>query len=186
MNVPQIPPDQLQRAWQCAAICDAAITSEDWVRVFWYEPNWADGIAMAKYDNGAGDSVVAFFTVDGNTVIKGFDHESEVSPYAREEYEAWPGIYDGMPSNLWDPMSDEAAEYEHVTFCCWSIDGESWKTGSAIIPDDIDDGSEWLLEMIQMNAEQFIDWAKSYYEKDFDRIGESGILTVFKNNASLL
>lgn len=182
MSVPQISSDQLQRAWQCAAICDALIISEDWLRTFCYMPNWVDGIAMAKYDNGAGDNVVAFFSLDGKTVIKGFDHESKVSPHAREEYGVWPGLYDGLPSDLLGLLSDEAAEYQDVTFCCWSVDGKSWKTGSAV-PDDIDDGSAWLLRMIQMNAEQFIKWAKSYYEKDFDRIGESGILSVFKNGA---
>lgn len=181
MNVPRISPDQLQKAWRCAAECDSSITSKDWLRAFWYEPNWTEGVAMAKYDNGAGDNVVAFFKEDGRTVIKGFDHESEVSPHAREEYGIWPGIYDAMPSNLLSLVSDEAAEYEDVTFCCWSEDGKSWKTGKTVIPEDIDDGSAWLLDMIQMNAEQFIEWARSYYEKDFERIGEYGILTVFEN-----
>ena len=180
MIVPRISPDQLRQAWRCAAECDSWITCEDWLRVFWYEPNWADGIAMAKYDNGAGDNVIAFFSIDGKAVVKGFDHESEVSPHARKVYGVWPSIYDGMPSELLALVSDEAAEYEDVTFCCWSEDGKSWKSGNAVIPENIDDGSAWLLDMIQMNATQFIEWAKSYYEKDFERIGENGILTVFK------
>lgn len=181
MNVPRISPNELQSALRCAAKCDSSITSEDWLRAFWYESNWADGIAMAKYDNGSGDNVVVFFTVDGKAVVKGFDHESEVSPHTREQYGIWPGIYDGMPSNLLALVSDEAAEYEDVTFCCWSEDSKTWKIGGAVIPEDIDDGSAWLLDMVQMNAEQFIEWAKSYYEKDFERIGENGVLTVFKN-----
>lgn len=184
MSVPKITPGQLQRTLQCAAKCDAAITSEDWLRAFRYEPNWADGIAMAKFDNGAGDNVIAFFTGDEKTLIKGFDHESEVSAHAREEYGIWPGMYDGMPSKFLDLLRDEAAEFEDVTFCCWSEDGQTWATGSAVIPEEIDDGSAWLLNMLQMNADRFIEWARSYYGNDFHRIGERGILAVFENNIS--
>jgi hypothetical protein len=165
MRIPNLIPSRLQSALQSAARCDAAITSEEWLRAFWYEENWADEVVMAKYDNGGGDHVIAFFTMDGKTVIKGFDHESEVSPHAREEYAIWPGIYDGMPPELLKLVQDETAEYEHVTFCCWSVDGKTWKTGTALIPADIDDGSDWFLSMVQMNAEEFIEWAKDYYDE---------------------
>ncbi|MEI2395654.1 hypothetical protein [Paenibacillus phytohabitans] len=35
---------------------------------------------MAKIDNGAGDHLIILFSPDGS-IIKGFDHESELSPY---------------------------------------------------------------------------------------------------------
>ncbi len=135
---------------------------------------------MAKYDNGAGDHVIALFSVDGKVVLKGFDHESEVSPYARDEYGIWPGIYEGMPQEFLRLIQDEAIESELVTFCCWSTDGKSWETGTALLPVGIDDGSDWLLDMVQMDAEEFIEWAKSYYEDNFERIGEDGIFKEFK------
>ena len=139
---------------------------------------------MAKFDNGSGDNVIAFFSVDGKAVVKGFDHESEVSPHAREEYGIWAGMYDGIPLELLGLVRDEAAEYEDVTFCCWSVDGTSWERGSAVIPEGTDDGSSWLLNMIQMNAEQFIEWARSYYEKDFELLGENGVFSVFNRDTS--
>lgn len=180
MKIPKLSPSQLQMTWQYAAQCDALITSEDWLRSFWYEQHWSDGIAMAKYDNGAGDHVIALFSVDGKVVLKGFDHESEVSPYARDEYGIWPGIYEGMPQEFLRLIQDEAIESELVTFCCWSTDGKSWETGTALLPVGIDDGSDWLLDMVQMDAEEFIEWAKSYYEDNFERIGEDGIFKEFK------
>lgn len=183
MSTPTLLPAQLRAAMQCAAGCDATVTSEDWLRAFWYEQNWSDGISMAKYDNGSGDHVIAFFTSDGKAVIKGFDHESDVSPHAREEYAIWPGIYEGIPPELLSLIQDEAVEYEHVTFCCWSVDGRSWQTGNASIPDDMDDGSTWLLGMVQMDAEAFIDWAKSYYEESFDLLGEDGVVAAFRQTA---
>jgi len=182
MSTPTLVPAQLQYAMRCAAKCDAAITSEEWLRAFHYEENWSDGVLMAKYDNGAGDHVIAFFTSDGKTVIKGFDHESEVSPHARETYGVWPGMYDGMPPQLQRLLQDEASEFEHVTFCYWSVDGQSWVSGNALIPDDLDDGSTWLLSMISLNAEDFTEWAKDYYEEKFDLIGESGIAAVFNSS----
>ena len=134
---------------------------------------------MAKYDNGGGDHVFVFFTLDGKTLIKGFDHESQVSPHAREEYGIWPGIYDGLPPDLVSLLQDEAVEFEDVTFCCWNLDGSSWETGNAVIPEGIDDGSGALLSMVQMNADEFIEWARSYYENSFDLIGEAGVFKEF-------
>lgn len=179
MKPPTLSPSRLQRVLQCAARCDATLTSDDWLRAFWYEPDWLDGIAMAKYDNGAGDHVVGFFGADGKTVLKGFDHESGVSPHAREEYGVWPGLYDGLPPELWRWLQDEAAEHEHVTFCCWSVDGLAWQSGNAVLPDEIDDGSAWLLGMVQMDAQAFSEWGKSYYEDSFERLGESGVRAAF-------
>ncbi|MFB9240484.1 hypothetical protein IV454_24940 [Massilia antarctica] len=180
MSNPKLLPAQLQRAMQCAARCDATVTSKEWLRTFGYDEDWSDGIAMAKYDNGAGDHVIAFFTSDGKALIKGFDHESEVSPHARDEYAIWPGLYEGIPADLLSVVQDEAVEYEDVTFCFWSADGTSWTTGNARIPEGMDDGSTWLLGMVQMDAEEFIEWAKCYYENGFDLIGEDGVSAEFK------
>lgn len=179
MNIPKLSPIELRHALRSAACCDAIITSEDWLRAFWYDENWSDGTAMAKYDNGAGDHVFVFFTQDGKALIKGFDHESEVSPYACEEYAIWPGMYDGLPSDLLDLLKDDAVEHEDVTFCFWSIDGKAWETGTALIPAGVDDGSAWLLSMVQMNAVEFIEWGKSYYEDGFDLLGVAGVIDSF-------
>jgi hypothetical protein len=184
MKMPGLSPARLRHALQCAAKCDAIAMSEDWSRTFWYHENWADGIAMAKYDNGGGDHVIVLFTSDGKALIKGFDHESEASPYAREAYATWPGMYDGMPPAFSALLRDEAVEHVDATFCCWSADGETWQTGTAVIPDDIDDGSTWLLDMVQMNAEDFIGWAKDYYGDEFDVLGESRVVAIFKDGAS--
>lgn len=183
MKIPTLPPVQLQAAMQSAARCDMLLASEEWLRCFSYDANWADGIAMAKFDNGGGDHVFAFFAADGRVIIKGFDHESEVSPHAREEYGVWPGIYSGMPAELTRVLQDEAVEHEDVTFCCWSEDGVSWTTGNAQIPEGMDDGAEWLLDMVQMDASDFIDWAKSYYEDEFDTVGEEALFAEFSAHA---
>ena len=183
MSSPDLRPDQLRHVLLAAARCDATVTSKAWLRAFWYDENWSDGATMAKFDNGGGDHVFVIFTPSGKTLIKGFDHESAVSPHAREEFGIWPGIYDGLPAVLDSLVKDEAVEHEDVTFCCWSVDGLTWETGTAQIPEGIDDGSSWLLPMIQMGADDFIAWGKTYYGANFKRIGEKGVLDEFKRAA---
>lgn len=179
MTMPTLPPRLLQHAWRCAAACDTLAAAENGSTTFSYDPDWLPGIAMARYDNGAGDHLVGLFTSDGQAVLKGFDHESELSPHARDEYAPWPGIHDGLPQDMLALLQDEALEHEDVTFCCWSLDGHSWNTGTAQIPEQMDDGSGWLLPMVQMDAPAFIGWAKDYYGDDFSRMGESAIIAAF-------
>ena len=180
MPIPDMSPHHLQRAWQSAARCDALMTPEESMRAYRHDPAWSNGIAMARFDNGAGDHVIGFFTAEGKAVLKGFDHESELSPHAQDEYAVWPGIYDGLPQELLDLLHDEAVDHEDVTFCCWSVDGVSWSTGTAQIAENMEDGAGWLLPMVQMDAQQFIEWAKHYYGDQFGKIGEAGLLAAFE------
>lgn len=179
MTKPHLTPRQLQRAMQSAAACDAALSDEDWLRTFFYEPRWQDGVAMAKFDNGSGDHVFVLFADDGMAVMKGFDHESEISPHAREVYAVWPGLYDGLPAQLMQLLQDESVEHEDVTFCFWSSNGETWQSGQAELEEGMQDGSNWLLPMLQMHAEEFIAWAQTNYEDDFEQLGAAGVRKIF-------
>ena len=181
MNPPKLSVQQIQTAMHSAAQCDEQINTNKLTRSYWYLENWRDGVILAEYENGAGDHVQLFFTADGQTIIKGFDHESEVSPHAGDVYEVWPGIYDGVPAQLMDLLSNERCDVEEVTFCCWSIDGKTWLSGKASIPTEIQDGSAWLLPMLQMNADEFVEWGRSYYEDKFEIFGESAVRQVYQN-----
>ena len=180
MKTPKLSASEIRHAMRCAATCDSIVTSDDWLRAFWYDEAWSMGIAMGKYDNGSGDHILAFFGEDGSAIIKGFDHESGISPHARDKYEVWPGIYDGVPPPLMNILQDDSVEHEEVTFCVWTIDGNTWLTGNPKIPAELDDGSGWLLDMVQMTAEEFVEWGQSYYEDGFDRIGVDGVLNVYR------
>lgn len=176
MKKPTLAPSQIQALLRAAAACDAIVTTKDWLRAFRYNANWRDGVAMAHYDNGAGDHVFVFFAPNGQTIIKGFDHTSGLSPHAQEEYGVWPGIYDDVPAALMALLEDDdSVEHEDVTFCFWSTDGVTWSNGSAVIPDGLDDGSGWLLDMLQMNVNDFVEWGQAYYKDGFDRIGVEGV-----------
>lgn len=56
------------------------ICQDEWLRYHSFVQNWDEGVCMAKIDNGAGDHLIILFSADGS-IIKGFDHESELSPY---------------------------------------------------------------------------------------------------------
>ncbi|WP_229750260.1 hypothetical protein [Paenibacillus nasutitermitis] len=119
---------------------------------------------MAKIDNGSGDHLFILFAPDG-AILKGFDHESSLSPHAGEDYVIWPGIYDQTPLVLLDLLDDEAIEKDEVTFCIWREAGDtSWRKGQIAVPDGADDGSGFLLGTIRLTPEQYVDWAEDYFD----------------------
>lgn len=73
---------------------------------------------MAKVDNGTGDHIYFLFSKNG-TIIKGFDHESELSSYANEEEKIADGIYDSVTPELMKLLEDGSVERDDVTFCIW-------------------------------------------------------------------
>ncbi|HLP11261.1 MAG TPA: hypothetical protein VK177_04955 [Flavobacteriales bacterium] len=139
---------------------------DDWLRFFHYVKNWVDGVDYAGMDNGSGDNMHMFFTPAG-TLIKGFDHESPVSPHAADVYEIRKGMYDGAPDHLMRLLDDPSIEKDDTTFCIWhSHNSQEWEKGPVELKDDEDDGSGWLLGEISATAEAFKDWADDYHEVD--------------------
>ena len=182
MNQPTLTPQQLKRAMQCAVQCDALLTSDPLLRTFTWEENWIDGVDMAMYCSGGGDNAMVFFGVDGQVLIKGFDHESQVSAHARDVYAVWPRMYDDVPAALMACLADERAEQDDVTFVLWSEDGVQWCQGRAAISEGMDDGSEWLLDMLQMDAQGFIDWGRDYFGAKFDDVACEAVRRVFSQH----
>ncbi len=159
-------PKQLQRICKVLASLDAVLQPQEWLRYHLYYPSWGSEIQVAKIDKGAGDILFCIFSPAG-TVIKGFDHESPLSPHAQEEYEVWPGIYDRLPAALSILLDDPAFAREDVTFCLWQTPGSKiWERGPVQFPPDGDDGSDFLLGTLFPKATKYSDWAKAYYETD--------------------
>ena len=145
------------------AVLDIIFSEEEWLRVYTWNPNWDGKSSLAVIDNGGGDTMHILFSNDG-CIIKGFDHESELSPYAQEEFEAWKGIYKDVPKVLLDLLDDEAIEKDDVTFCIWQDKNHKvWQKGNVEIPEGCNDGSDYMLSRI-FSVEDYIDWVKSYWE----------------------
>src|SRR4051794_28976540 len=61
---------------------------------------WSDDPPLgpgARSESGSGDHVRALFWEDGSAFVSGFEHESPMSPWAREEPRPWPGLLDRLP-----------------------------------------------------------------------------------------
>jgi len=168
-------PAEIKIAMRHCAIIDIIMCDEVWIRSFTFDPNWSEGVAMAKYDNGGGDNMFVFFTAD-TAVIKGFDHESPVSPYAQDEFEVWPGIYDDLPCDLLALLDDPAISKDHVTFCVWHT-ASGWQSGDVVFSNNEDDGSSFLLGVIYKTAEEYLEWAKFYFEQE---ISKSAVEAVYE------
>jgi len=150
-----------------AAMIDTVLCDEAYLRCYTFQPKWSDdGVSLAKYDNGGGNDMFVF-TRGSDAVIKGFDHESPVSPHAQDEYGIWPNIYSGLPAKLNELLNDASIEREDVTFCTWHADGD-WELGPIEFPNGEDDGASYLLGAIPYSAEQYCDWASDYYEIELD------------------
>ncbi|RIX46539.1 hypothetical protein D3P08_25960 [Paenibacillus nanensis] len=159
-------PDVLKQRLLALSAMDILLCSEDWLRRYTFDPKWDEETAVACIRNGAGDDVYIVFAPEG-VVIKGFDHESEMSPHARDDYEVWPGIYDQAPAPLIARIDADSMSREDVTFCLWREAGDaSWKTGTVDNPEGLDDGSDFLLGMIYHSAVDYVEWAQDYYEMD--------------------
>ena len=157
-------PKQLMCALRSAAIIEAMMTDEDWLRRFHFTENWKIGIDMANFSNGSGDDM---YILSGNSgvIIKGFDHESDVSPYMRDDHSPWPGMYDGVPDDLMRYMDDASICNQDVTFLHWfSFDSNEWRRGPVEFPNGITDGSEWMIPLIPLTAEDYIRDAANYFE----------------------
>ncbi len=83
------------------AALDIMMQSQEksWLRVTSFYKLHCDEVDMVKIDNGAGDHMYILFSNFG-AIIKGFDHESALSPYANDNGEIAEGIYDSLPEKL--------------------------------------------------------------------------------------
>ncbi|RUT35764.1 hypothetical protein EJP77_01735 [Paenibacillus zeisoli] len=161
-NLPE--PIKLENLMKIHALLNIILCRDEWIRYHSFLPEWKDKISMAKIDNGAGDHLFILFAPQG-TILKGFDHESELSPYARDEHEIWPGIYDEVPKELLLLLEDEAIVNEDVTFCIWRRNCDSeWQKGKVEFPKGEEDGSNFLLGTIFQTPEDFVEFAKDYFD----------------------
>ncbi|AWB43754.1 hypothetical protein DCC85_05645 [Paenibacillus sp. CAA11] len=167
-------PHSLHKQLRILAALDVILCEEEWLRVHRYEPNWRPGVDLGILENGAGDDLFILFAEEG-CILKGFDHESSLSPHARDDGEVWPGMYDEVPKALFALLEDgsDTWELEDVTFCIWQNRNEpEWLAGDWAELDTLDDpreadgGANFLLGYLHKSAESYINWAQGYYADD--------------------
>ncbi|MGE8207288.1 hypothetical protein ACQKP0_22620 [Heyndrickxia sp. NPDC080065] len=161
----QLPePESLKTLMIVQAALNTILCETEWLRYHSFVQEWDEGVCMAKIDNGAGDHLIMLFSAEGS-IIKGFDHESQLSPYAQNKHKVWPGIYDNAPSELLSLLEHEGIGKEDVTFCIWRKNSDSsWQKGKVKMPKGADDGSNFLIGAIYQTPEDFVQFAEDYFE----------------------
>jgi hypothetical protein len=146
----------------------------NYLRIYHYDKDWITDGHFFKIDDSGGDHYYVLFSHDG-CIIKGFDHECELSPYNWDEDNPMPdGIaghdfYKGAPAELLAFLDDPALEKDVVTFCTWQSAGDTeWRFAPAAVPKDWDDGIETFL-FYTHDLAAYREWFEDeYYESPLE------------------
>ncbi|MFF3946228.1 hypothetical protein ACFYYN_15515 [Streptomyces sp. NPDC001902] len=166
---------ELRDHCRALAMLDAILSPEWEMRYHSFDAVWDTGEEMASLRNGSGDEYAIVFCAAG-AFIRGFDHESPVSPYGSEDHEPWPGVVDEVPE-AFRPYVEEPAFCDEdgvpvATVCLWRAAGDdAWRHGSVDLPEDREDadGASYLFRLLtDRSPEAFRAFAEEYYEVPVD------------------
>ncbi|WP_410590534.1 hypothetical protein [Amycolatopsis sp. lyj-23] len=170
-RLPAIP--RLRALCRALATLDVVLDPGSDDRRHGHDPAWAPGAELASMRDGAGNEYSIVFTRAG-AFVRGFDHESPMSPYATDDERPWPGVLDAVPDAFRDCVENPAFRDDtgtpHVTVCLWREHRDSeWRHGPVTVPADGDDGAGWLFGLLTDGTpEAFQDWARDYYGTPID------------------
>jgi hypothetical protein len=158
--------NHLKALTQSLALLDT-ILSPDWEYRYWsFNAHWDANQTVASMRNGSGDDLYIMFTPVG-AIIKGFAHESVMSPYSQNPSAIWAGVLDDVPEVFSGFLSEPAFSPLDITFCIWRIYNDiTWQCGEIAFPESEDpDGSVGLLALLDGNPGTYQTWAEYYYER---------------------
>jgi hypothetical protein len=158
----------LSRLMQSLAMLDAILCPEWEYRYFSFNSRWAPGEQMGSMRNGQGDHYFSLFNAAG-CWLKGFDHESPMTPFAKNPPKIATGVLGGVPQDFAACLTEPAFVIDETTFCIWRrYSDPQWQRGPLGFPaDDRDlDGSERLLRYLDGRPQTYHKWAEGYYERD--------------------
>lgn len=171
-DVGRILPDiaTVRRRSLAMAMVDAIVEADASMRYYHFDPAWSATEEMASMDNGSGDEYSIVFSSAG-AYLRGFDHESPMSPWARNDLAPWPGVVTDVPPTLVEYVTEPAFTLDgvpSVTVCLWrETDDESWHAGDITWPTRGTDGADWMLGLLADGTpERYRSWAAQYYETD--------------------
>jgi hypothetical protein len=165
ISLPSIEP--LRQLSQSLAMLDAIVCPRFELRYYSFNAAWKGGEMMAALNNGSGDDYFILFNQAG-AIAKGFDHESEMSPYASESGTVWQGVLDQVPQEFQSFLEEPAFTIADTTFCLWRrYTDPSWQVGQINYPggNEDADGSGWMLPLQMDRPADYIEWAEDYHEQ---------------------
>jgi hypothetical protein len=166
-------PSLLKAVSKSLAVLDM-IMEPDWEsRCYSYLPVWGPAEDLASMQDGSGNEYSIVFLADGAAYVRGFDHESPMSPWGNDG-ELWPGLLDGIPERFLKYVHEPAFWCDGIpdmTVCLWteSDAADSWVHGSIPPPGGPDDqsGAGSLFGLVSRpEPSQYRAWASYYYGVD--------------------
>lgn len=147
--------DGLRRLLQAMAVLACLLCPEWEYRYYSFNARWGQGEQLASMRDGEGDHFFALFNSHG-CFLKGFAHESAMSPFAAAPECVWPGVLDGVPPAFAACLREPAFNLDETTFCVWREYGDAaWRHGPVSFPSGDDpDGSADLLSPLDGEALQ--------------------------------
>lgn len=159
-------PRVLLRKAQSLAALDSILSPDSQYRYYFFNANWAEHEMMASMTDGCGDNLYMLFNSHG-AIIKGFDHENLMSPWAREDHSLWPGMFEKVPSQFAQFLTEPAFEIPATTFCIWRLFSDSsWQAGVTDFSEGNRGGADELLSIFVGGPESYKEFAGWYYEKE--------------------
>ncbi|GLF99178.1 hypothetical protein [Streptomyces yaizuensis] len=148
-----------------------------------FSPAWAEGVAVARMDNGSGDEYAIVFDPAG-VLLLGFDHECDATPWRIRPRAHWPGLLDGLPAGLARHTADPAFLFDgflDATVCVWREPGDdAWRCGPVAFGPDASaepDGAERLFELVtDGTGGAYTAYAEDIHELSVDRAAVSAVL----------
>ena len=141
---------------------------EDGAYYHYDDKDWLPGGDYIRVDDGCGDHVHILMTPNG-TVIKGFAHESKLSPY-NPHLPEWISRHDffaGLPEELKKEIINPSFEPECTTFVVWAQEGDRWQFAAMAEALNEFDGSAEFLEPLADLA-SYYNLLTEYYEVELD------------------
>ncbi|MBA9003476.1 hypothetical protein [Thermomonospora cellulosilytica] len=176
-DVAQLLPDiaRLHDLCRSLAVLEAILSPEWEYRYYSFNADWSCEEEMASMRNGSGDEYSIIFSPAG-AYVRGFAHESVMSPYANEDHEPWPGVLDSVPevfrSCVQEPAFCDENGVPIVTVCLWrQADDDRWHVGEIDYPQNESDpdGSADLFGLLtNPSPEAYQQFAEDYYEVPVD------------------
>ncbi|MEV3962183.1 hypothetical protein AB0M34_14995 [Nocardia sp. NPDC050193] len=177
-----LPPiADLRNLCRALAMLDAILSPDRESRYHFFDAAGAAGEETASMSNGSGDEYSIVFAAAG-VYIRGFAHESPMSPY-RRDHEPWPGVIDGVP-DVFRPFVEEPAFTDEngvpvVTACLWrQMTDDRWRHGTIDFPSghaDPDGATGLFPLLVDRTPDAFQRFAEDYYEVAVDLAAVSGI-----------
>lgn len=158
--------DELKSLIKSLALLDAIMSPEWQYRYYSFDAHWSTDEQVGSIRNGMGDDLYIWFGPTG-CFVKGFAHESPLSPYASDDHRVWPGVLDDVPAEFAELLTEPAFRMQDTTFAIWRRYSDlDWQSGPVELPEENDaDGFVLLLELLDGQAADYQFFASEYYEK---------------------